>query len=241
MKYHELNWISETAQDKIKKNPRYAGFWSRVFAFTIDIIILYLLNFLIQNFLLSSFVIKTVVESIIEFAKQTPINFSKGIPPEFVSGIPPDAGILFAVLGGVMTHIVISVVVMAAAGVLYFVILPATNIQGTLGQWFMGIHMITKYGNKLNVFHTFMRYICMVVFSFLIPFSLAFALTPFLFPFFGPFYILLAYAISLSGVWLMLFTKKKTMLHDMMCMTRVMRGKAGLYYSGYYNKNEGLD
>ncbi len=81
--------------------------------------------------------------------------------------------------------------------VLYYVILTSSRWQGTVGKRIVGIRVATAAGGRLTFLHAFARYFC--YFASALPLGIGY---------------------MMAG-----WTKEKTALHDMICGTRVIRGR----------------
>ncbi|WP_164462073.1 RDD family protein [Bacillus sp. FJAT-42376] len=105
-----------------------------------------------------------------------------------LSGNPDDINIVVVIAG----YAFFLLVVLA-----YYIAMPVTKWQGTIGKKLVGIKIVDRYGQKLTIGKSVLRYLSMIVTGFT----------------FGVGYIITA------------FTERKQALHDLMVKTYVIQSR----------------
>ncbi|MCY8913338.1 RDD family protein [Bacillus atrophaeus] len=146
-----------------------AGFWIRFLAYIIDFIIVGIPTYIIQFIITSIFVVGAVSAN--------------------PGGMTEEEYTISYLIFGVMPMIIISVIL----GSLYYGLLTASKMQGTLGKKILGLKVVNEQGGRVSVGQGIGRYFAYILSGII-------------------FYI---------GFIMVAFGQKKG-LHDIICQTRVV-------------------
>jgi len=125
------------------REVRYAGFWLRLAAYTIDYIVLQL----VVGIMSLPFMVG-MITGIIAASKEA----SEG--PEVI-----------AIVGVIMSFVFVIVIISLIVGWLYYALLESSKYQGTLGKVAVGIKVTDTVGNKITFARATGRYFGKIISS----------------------------------------------------------------------------
>ena len=224
--YKNLEWINKGATGS-NHVVRYAGLIIRVLALSVDVLIISLVSYGLQELFLTDKTMGIVgfAQELLRAAQQS----SKGVTmPDMYSVLEP-----FKARADIILYNLAFIV-------FYFTVFNCSRFQGTLGKWVFKIHVIGRHGQKISILRSIFRLITIVV---VYSFSMAAAIfiVPLTQSFAGPYYVLFYLLFAYIDLLVIAFNKRKMALHDFIADTRVMAGPAGCYAQKLGNGDDNIE
>ncbi len=124
---------------------KYAGFWIRLLAFIIDIILVFTAIFFITPYLLE------LVKGTIPLLPPAPY-VNTLIPSEYLIFIDPQ------MRGEVLWFPVLLYLYQSIIGLSYYAFFTSSSMNGTIGKWIFGIVVVNEFNEAIGIVQSVMRY-----------------------------------------------------------------------------------
>lgn len=157
----------------------YAGFWKRVAAYILDLIVLYIPNTIVM--------------------KMMGGDAAQDVLRQSLLSAPGDAHVMFTAYGQFYSSMSSAMILTTAMTWLYFAVCESSGWQATVGKLALGIRVTDMDGQRISFLRALGRYPAKILSS-----------------------IILCIGFMMAG-----WTQRKQALHDMICSTLVLNGRAG--------------